>query len=183
MFAEQSNNRDKIKEATEVMGVNVKKLTTLSLSVALSMILSFVESQIPAFVAVPGVKIGLSNIVTVFLLYKFGWREAGAVSLVRVFLSSMLFGSVDSLAYSLSGAVFSFIIMLITKRISLFSELGVSVSGGIFHNVAQILMAMLIMENEKIAMYLPALLISGTIAGAVVGIVAALLVKKLGKII
>jgi heptaprenyl diphosphate synthase len=87
------------------------------------------------------------------------------------------------LAYSLSGAVFSFIIMLITKRISLFSELGVSVSGGIFHNVAQILMAMLIMENEKIAMYLPALLISGTIAGAVVGIVAALLIKKLGKII
>ena len=172
-----------MKEATEVIGVNVKKLTTLSLSVALSMILSFVESQIPAFVAVPGIKVGLSNIVTVFLIYKLGWRAAGAVSLVRVFLSSVLFGSSVSLIYSLSGAVFSFVIMLIMKRMSLFSELGVSVGGGIFHNIAQIMTAMLIMENGKIAMYLPALLISGTIAGAVVGIIAAILVKKLDRIL
>lgn len=163
--------------------MNVKKLTTLSISVALGLILSFVESQIPAFVAVPGVKIGLSNIVTVFLLYKFGWREAGAVSLVRVFLSSLLFGSAVSLIYSFSGFLFSFVIMLIMKKTAVFSELGVSVCGGIFHNVAQILMAMLIMENEKISLYLPALLISGTVAGAVVGIAAALLLRKLEKII
>lgn len=163
--------------------MNVKKLTSLSLAVALAMILSFVESQIPPFVAVPGVKIGLSNIVTMFLLYTYGWREAGAVSMVRVVLSSFIFGSVVSLMYSLSGAVFSFIIMLVLKKVGIFSELGVSVAGGVFHNVGQIVCACIIMENAAIASYLPPLIISGTLAGIAVGILAGLLTKKLkGKI-
>ena len=92
--------------------MNAKKLTTLSLSVALSLILSFVESQIPPLAAVPGVKIGLANIITVFLLYTYGAWHAGAVSVVRVLLSSLLFGSALSLLYSLSGSVVSFLIMI-----------------------------------------------------------------------
>ena len=163
--------------------MNVKKLTALSISVALAMILSFVESQIPPFVAVPGVKIGLSNIVTVFLLYSYGWREAGSVSLIRVVLSSILFGSFVSLLYSISGAVLSFLVMLGLKKTNWFSVVGVSVAGGVFHNAGQIASACLIMENAAITSYLPPLIISGTAAGVAVGILSGILTKKLkGKI-
>ena len=159
--------------------MNTKKLTTLSLSVALAMLLSFIESQIPPFVAIPGIKVGLSNIVTVFLLYTFGWREAGAVSLLRVFLSSLLFGSAVSLLYALSGALLSFCVMIILKKLPLFTEIGVSVAGGVFHNAGQIICACIIMENAAIASYLPPLIVSGTVAGSVVGIISGILVKKL----
>lgn len=163
--------------------MNVKKLTFLSISVALAMILSFVESQIPPFVAVPGVKIGLSNIVTVFLLYSYGWREAGSVSLIRVVLSSILFGSFVSLLYSISGAVLSFLVMLGLKKINIFSVIGVSVAGGVFHNAGQIVCACIVMENAAITSYLPPLIISGTIAGVAVGLLSGILTKKLnGKI-
>ena len=163
--------------------MNAKKLTTLSVSVALAMLLSFIESQIPPFVAVPGVKIGLSNIVTVALLYLYGAREAGAVSLVRVCLSSLLFGSAVSFIYSLTGAVLSFLIMLLFKSLNIFSEMGVSVLGGVFHNAGQIAVACIIMENAAISLYLPFLVISGTVAGAVIGVVSAMLTKRLVKIV
>ncbi len=159
--------------------MNVKKLTALSVSVSLAMILSFIESQIPPLVAVPGVKIGLSNIVTVFLLYTYGAREAGAVSLVRVVLSSLLFGSAVSLIYSLSGAVLSFAVMCIFKRLACFSAVGVSVLGGVFHNAGQITAACFIMENAAISLYLAPLVISGVLAGIAVGVLAGILTVKL----
>ena len=163
--------------------MNVKKLTALSVSVALAMLLSFIESQIPPLVAVPGVKIGLSNIVTVVLLYLYGAREAGAVTFVRVSLSALLFGSAVSFIYSLSGALLSFLVMLLFKRIRLFSEIGVSVLGGVFHNAGQIAVACIIMENSAISLYLPPLVISGTVAGAVIGVVSGILVKRLNILI
>ncbi len=163
--------------------MNTKKLTALSVSVALSMILSFIESQIPPLVAVPGVKIGLSNIVTVFLLYTYGAREAGGVSLIRVTLSSLLFGQAVSFIYSLSGAALSFAAMVVMKKLQVFSTVGVSVLGGVFHNAGQIIAACIIMENGAISIYLVPLIISGVIAGVAVGIVAGLLTVKLkGKI-
>jgi heptaprenyl diphosphate synthase len=163
--------------------MNVKKLTALSISVALAMMLSFIESQIPPFVAVPGVKIGLSNIVTVFLLYTFGAKEAGGVSLVRVVLSSLLFSSPVSMIYSLCGAALSLAVMVVAKRLTPFSEVGVSILGGVFHNAGQIIAACFILENAYIAAYLPPLIISGTVAGIAVGIASAILVRKLkGKI-
>lgn len=163
--------------------MNVKKLTSLSVSVALAMVLSFIESQIPPLVAVPGVKIGLSNIVTVFLLYTLGAREAGGVSLVRVALSSVLFGSSVSFIYSLSGAALSFLVMLFAKKLGVFSPVGVSVLGGVFHNVGQIIAACIVMENAAISVYLAPLVISGVLAGIAVGVLAGILTKKLdGKI-
>ncbi len=163
--------------------MNVKKLTALSVSVALAMILSFIESQLPPLAAVPGVKIGLSNILTVFLLYTYGAREAGAVALVRVVLSALLFGSAVSLIYSLSGAALSFAVMLIAKKIGVFSCIGVSVLGGVFHNAGQIIAASLIMENAAVAIYLVPLIISGVLAGIAVGILSGILTVKLkGKI-
>ena len=163
--------------------MNTKRLTLLSLSVALSLILSFIESQIPPFVAIPGIKLGLSNVVTVFLLYTFGAREAGAVSLIRVFLSSLLFASPVSLIYSLAGAALSFIVMVALKPIPLFNEISVSTIGGVFHNAAQITVACIVMENAAIASYLPPLIFSGTLAGVGVGLISGILVKNLkGKI-
>lgn len=163
--------------------MSTKKLTTLSIAVALAMILSFVETLIPPLVAVPGVKIGLANVVTVFLIYIYGWREAGCVALIRVALSSVLFGSPVGFIYSAAGALLSFLVMVSVKKLGFFSEVGVSVLGGVFHNVGQIAVACIIMENAAIASYLPPLLISGTVAGVAVGTLAGILTVKLkGKI-
>ena len=121
--------------------MKTKKLTVLALSVALAMILSFIESQIPSFVPIPGVKIGLANIVVVFALYKLGWKEAAGISLLRVFLVSVLFGHAASFFYSMAGALLSFCGMALLKKTGLFSHIAVSVAGGVLHNVGQILMA------------------------------------------
>ena len=158
--------------------MKTKKLTVMALTTAVAMILSFVESQIPAFVAVPGVKVGLANIAVVFALYRLGWKEAVAISLVRVVLVSMLFGSIASLFYSLAGAVLSLMGMGLLKKTGRFTEIMVSVTGGVLHNIGQIAMACLILETAALRYYLPFLLISGIIAGVVVGLVSAALVQR-----
>ena len=158
--------------------MKTRKIATLALAIALAMILSFVESQIPAFVAIPGVKVGLANIAVVFVLYKLGWKEAVLISLVRVFMVSVLFGTAVSLFYSVAGAVLSLTGMVLLKRTGLFSTVAVSVTGGVLHNVGQILMACLLLETNVIVYYLPFLILSGVIAGVVIGMVAAIMVKR-----
>ena len=155
------------------------KVTLMALSVALAMILSFVESQIPAFVAIPGVKMGLANIAVVFALYKLGWKEAVLISLIRVFLVSLLFGTGASLFYSVAGAVLSLAGMIALKATKLFSSVAVSVAGGVLHNVGQIGMACLLLETDVLRYYLPFLALSGILAGVVIGVVAAILVKRI----
>ena len=159
--------------------MKTKKLTVLALSVALAMILSFVESQIPAFVPIPGVKIGLANIVVVFALYKLGWKEALGISLLRVFLVSVLFGHAASFFYSFAGAVFSFCGMALLKKTGLFSHIAVSVAGGVLHNAGQILMACILLETNIITYYLPVLILSGTLAGVVIGLLASVMVSRI----
>ena len=156
-----------------------KKLATLAISVSLALILSFVESQIPAFVAVPGIKVGLANIAVVFCLYKIGEKEAALVSLLRVILLGLLFGTFTSFLFSLSGAVVSFVAMALLKNFTPLGKTGVSVVGGVSHNIAQIGVACLLLETNIIIYYLPFLLISGTVAGVVIGVVSTLLVEKI----
>ena len=158
--------------------MKTKKIAVLALAIALAMILSFVESQIPAFVAIPGVKIGLANIAVVFVLYKLGWKEAVLISLVRVFMVSVLFGTAVSLFYSVAGAVLSLTGMVLLRKTGLFSTVAVSVTGGVLHNVGQSLMACLLLETNVIVYYLPFLILSGVIAGVVIGVVAAIMVKR-----
>ena len=155
-----------------------KRLTTLAVSVAVAMMLSFIESRIPPLVAVPGVKMGLANIAVIFTLFKLGPWQAVAVSLVRVLLSAMLFGSPVSMLYSIAGAVLSLTVMILLSRVKIFGTVGVSVAGGVMHNVGQITVASIIMETAVIVLYLPALIISGTLAGIAIGVAGALLVKK-----
>ncbi len=158
--------------------MKTKKLTVMALAVTLSMILSFVESQIPAFVAIPGVKVGLANIAVVFVLYKLGWKEAVVISLVRVFMVSLLFGSFASFFYSVAGAALSLTGMVILKKLPSFSYVSVSVIGGVLHNMGQIAMACILLETDVWKYYLPFLVLSGTIAGVVVGIISAIMVRR-----
>ena len=159
--------------------MKTKKITVMALTVALAMILSFVESQIPAFVAIPGVKMGLANIAVVFALYKLGWKEAILISLIRVFLVSLLFGTGASLFYSAAGAVLSLLGMIGLKATKLFSSVAVSVAGGVLHNVGQIAMACLLLETDVLRYYLPFLVLSGVVAGVVIGVIAAIMVKRI----
>ena len=148
--------------------MKTRKLTTLGLSVALALILSYVESLLPPLVAVPGVKVGLPNIVILFLLYRYGWKEAGAVSLIRLLLSAALFTGFVAFFYGLAGAVLSLAGSALLKRSDRFSPLGVSVAGGVLHNLGQIALAALILESGYLFAYLPVLLLSGTLAGILI---------------
>ena len=159
--------------------METRKVARMGLLLALSMILSYVETLIPAFVAVPGVKIGLANIVIVFALYTLGDMEAISLSLIRVLLSSLLFGSVLSLLYSFSGALLSLVGMILMKKVKIFSTTVVSVTGGVLHYLGQILVACLVLETDVLLYYLPVLILSGTITGAVIGIIASLVIKRL----
>lgn len=153
-------------------------MTFLALTVSFALILSFVESRIPAFVAIPGIKVGLANIAVIFTLYKFGIKEAVAVSAVRVLLVSMLFGSPISMIYSLTGAVLSLAVMCLLKKLTPLTEVTVSVAGGVTHNIGQIGAASVMLGTNVVIYYLPFLLLSGTIAGVVVGIASGMLIRK-----
>ena len=146
--------------------------------IAFAMILSFVESRIPAFVAIPGVKVGLANIAVIFTLYKLGVKEAITVSIIRVLMIAMLFGSAVSLIYSVCGAILSLASMILLKKLTPLTEVAVSVTGGVMHNVGQIAAASFMLSTNVVIYYLPFLLVSGTIAGIVVGIASAILIKR-----
>ncbi len=154
----------------------------LGLTIALAMIMSYIEVLVPLSFAVPGIKMGLANIVIIFVLYKIGIKEAVIVSLIRVFLVSMLFSGIMAMAYSISGAVLSLSVMWILKKTDKFSFVGVSIAGGIMHNIGQIIMAMIILGTEQIAIYLPVLIITGTATGVVIGIVSGLVVNRFKNI-
>ena len=158
-----------------------KKIAYLGLFTALAMILSFVESQIPALVAIPGIKVGLPNIAIVFVLYKLGAKEAIGISCVRVFLVSLLFGNLQLFTFSLAGAMLSMLGMIALKKTGWFAVITVSIVGGILHNVGQIIAACLWTQTAEIALYLPVLLVSGLLTGGLIGVAAGLMVKRLEK--
>lgn len=158
--------------------MKAKKLTVMALTVSLAMILSYLESQIPPLTTIPGIKLGLANIAVVFALYKLGGKEAAAVSFLRVFLISVLFGNASSLLYSAAGAVFSMVGMLVMKKSGMFSTVAVSVAGGVLHNAGQILAACILMGTQAILYYLPFLILSGTVSGIGIGILTALMIKR-----
>lgn len=156
---------------------NTKRLVLLAMLTAVAMILSYVESLLPS-VGIPGVKMGLANIAVIFALFRFGWKEAAALSLVRVVLVSLLFGSVGAMLYSLAGAVLSLAVMALLRRTDRFSTVGVSVAGGVAHNAGQILMAMLILQTRQLLGYLPVLAVAGIGGGILTGLAAALLIRR-----
>ena len=160
----------------------IKKLAFLGLCTAVTLILAYVEALLPPlWAAVPGIKMGLPNIMLLFLLYRFSAKEAAAVSLVRLFAVALLFGNIMTLAYSFAGAVLSLGVMSLLKKIDRFSMVAVSIMGGIFHNLGQILVAMLVLETAEIGYYMIVLTVTGTVAGILVGIAGWLVLKYLNK--
>ena len=155
-----------------------KKIAIYGVLAALAMILSYVEMQLPAFVAIPGVKLGITNIVVLVALYKMGDKSAFFINAVRIISVSLLFGTAMSFAFSFVGGMLSTIVMVLLKKTNKFSPVGVSVAGGITHNIGQILSAMILLNTRAIIWYLPVLWISGIISGLVIGLVGALVEKR-----
>ncbi len=157
----------------------IKKITTYGLLVALAFILSYIENLIPIPIPIPGIKLGLANLVVITALYSLGVKEALALSILRIVLVSFTFGSPSTMLFSLAGGLLSWAVMSLFKHIKVFSFVGVSILGGISHNVGQILMSILVVENINIIYYLPFLLVAGVITGALIGILGAMIVKRL----
>lgn len=162
--------------------MKAKNIAAFGVYVALAMIFSYIELQIPPLVAIPGIKLGLPNVVIIIALYKFGWKEAIVINVLRVLLVSVLFGTVLSLLYSVAGAILSLFVMIILKKSKIFSTVLVSVFGAISHNIGQITVAIFVLETSELLYYLPVLLITGTISGLLLGLIGATIVKKLNDI-
>lgn len=161
-----------------------KSKTTAFIGVctALAMVLAYIEVLVPPlFPAVPGIKMGLPNIVIIFLLYRRGPAVAAFVSVLRIILVSILFGNAMAFMYSLAGGVLSLLVMMLLKRLKILSTVGVSVAGGVMHNVGQILMAMLLLETSQLGYYMAVLAVTGTVSGIAIGLGATLLIKRVPK--
>lgn len=165
------------------MKIETKKITVLALFSAVAIIFSYIEAILPPiWSAIPGIKVGLSNIVTVALLYKFSLKEAAIVAFIRIIIIALLFGNVMTLIYSIAGFVLSVTIMAILKRTSLFSTVGVSIAGGVFHNLGQIIVAMILLQTKEIGYYMIVLAITGTVAGILIGIAGNFMLKYSNKL-
>ena len=159
--------------------MTTKRIARYGLLIALALILRYLESLIPVFVAVPGVKMGLPNIVIMFALYSLGTKDAVIISLIRVVLAGAMFGNVFAILYSAAGAVLSLLVMALLLKTKRFGPIGVSVAGGVAHNVGQIIVAILVTETAQIVFYLPVLCISGIAAGVLIGIVSGIVIERL----
>lgn len=145
---------------------------------SLALILSYVETLIPISFGIPGIKLGLANLVIVIVLYTYGGKEALLLSVTKILLSGFLFGNLSMILYSLAGGVLSLVIMALLRRNGGFSIQGVSIAGGVFHNVGQLLLAMIIVETYQVGYYFPVLLVSGLVTGLLIGIVSSEVLKR-----
>nr|WP_288976617.1 Gx transporter family protein [uncultured Blautia sp.] len=149
---------------------------------ALALIFSYIETLIPLQFGIPGVKLGLANLVIVLALYKMGTGEAYLLSVVRVLLTGFLFGNYFSIIYSLAGGLLSLSVMALLRKNGGFSVMGVSLAGGVFHNIGQLIVAMLVVETFSVIYYVPVLLIAGMLTGLLIGIVSNEMLKRLVNI-
>lgn len=160
--------------------MNQKKIAYLGLFASVAIIFGYVESLIPFFAGIPGMKLGLANLAVLFILEKYTWKEAAIVSLVRILIIGFLFGSGSSIMYSLAGAALSLTVMVLLKKFTSFSCIGISVTGGVSHNIGQLLVA--VPATHTIGLlyyYAPALMISGIITGLLIGILVREVVKRI----
>lgn len=158
-----------------------EKTAMLGMFTALALVASYLESLVPFYFGAPGIKLGLANLITVVLLYWTDWKDAAAVSVLRILLSGFLFGNVFSIIYSFCGALLSLSVMCLLKKCRSFSLLGVSIAGGTAHNLGQLLAAVYLMENANILFYFPTLMIAGIVTGLLIGIGSREVLKRMPK--
>ena len=149
---------------------------------ALALILSYVEMLIPINFGIPGAKLGLANLIIVIVLYKTDWKEALLLSVVRVVLAGFIFGNMFSILYSLAGGVLSLAVQALLKKQESFSVTGVSIAGGVSHNIGQLIVAMIVVETYQVGYYLPVLLIAGVLTGLLIGIISGEVLKRIRQI-
>jgi len=161
--------------------IDAKKITMAALLAALALIFSYIEVLIPFNFGIPGIKLGIANLVIIVTLYYLGGRYAIAVNLLRVLIAGLLFNGFFGALYSLAGAILSLLVMIVLKKTGVFSVVGISIAGGVSHNFGQILIAAGLISNLKMFLYFPVLIFSGVISGAVIGIISYLILQKLPK--
>ena len=149
---------------------------------SLALMFSYIETMIPIQFGVPGIKLGLANIMIVIMLYKSSAKEALLLSIVRIMLSGFLFGNLSSILYSIAGGVLSLGIMTLLKKQGGFSVIGVSVAGGVSHNVGQLIVAMLVVETYQVGYYFPVLLVAGVLTGLGIGVASQEVLKRIRNI-
>lgn len=159
------------------------KAALYGMLIALAFVLSFVETLIPISLGAPGIKLGLANLVTVVGLYTIGTAGTVAVSMIRIILVGFTFGNGFSMVYSLGGWALSIVFMILFKKLGWFSSVGVSIIGGVGHNIGQLCVAALVVKQAGVFVYLPVLLAAGTAAGLVIGLVGGLIVERLPRFI
>ena len=170
------------KPKARTYALRTKRLALSAILAAMAMIFSYIEALIPLPVPIPGIKLGLANLVIVIAIYRLGFKYAFIINCVRIIITGLLFTGLFGAIYSFAGGVLSIVVMYLLYRTGLFSMVGVSMAGGVFHNLGQLLVACLIMSNFKLMSYFAVLLFSGLVSGILIGIVAAVLYDKLSHL-
>lgn len=158
-----------------------KYLAMSAMFAALALIFSYVEAIIPFSVGIPGVKLGIANLVILIALYEMNLKYAFTINVVRILVAGLLFNGFFGAIYSLAGGLLSLFVMWLLKKTGLFSMVGVSMAGGVAHNMGQLLIAAAIVSNLKMFLYFPILMFSGIISGILMGIVAYVIDSKVPK--
>lgn len=169
------------RRANRIHTLSSSFIARVGLMAALALIFSYIEAIIPYNPGIPGIKLGIANVVTVVALYKFGTKDAAAVSVIRIVIAGLLFNGVFGMLYSLAGACLSLIGMIFLKKTDLFSVVGVSMAAGVLHNLGQLLMAAFLIEDLRIFFYFPVLMFSGIAAGILVGIISTMILNRLNR--
>ena len=177
-----NKNRNKSRRLSDKRNSMGYRVALSSVMTTLALIFSYVEALIPFNFGIPGIKLGLSNLVILIALYRLGAGYAFTINMIRILLSGLLFGGVSAMLYSLAGGLLSFAVMFLLVKTKLFSPVGVSMAGGVMHNVGQVTDAALVVETGKIYLYLPVLSVTGLITGTILGVAAALILKRLKRV-
>lgn len=166
-------------QADRSYALRTKKLALSAILAALAMILSYVEAMVPMPVPIPGIKLGLANLVILLAIYRLGFKYALAINCIRIFVTGLLFTGAFGILYSLAGGLLSLLVMYLLYRTGIFSMVGVSMAGGVAHNLGQLLTACLLMSNIRLMSYFAVLLFAGMGSGILMGIVAWLVCQRL----
>lgn len=166
-----------------MMKNKAEKVAVIGVISSFAAILSYIEVLVSFGVFIPGVKLGLANIAVVVAMYIYGLKFALFVNIIRIIVVGLLFSNVFSILFSIAGALISFLVMAILKKIDIFSPIGVSVAGGVSHNIGQIMIAGLIISSYSIVNYIPVLMIAGIICGFIIGFIGLIMIKYLNIIL
>lgn len=154
-------------------------MTLTAMLTVIALMFSYIEAMIPVTLGIPGFKLGFANIMVIIALYALDARYAFSVDLVRIILAGLLFGSPFSMLYSLAGGILSLAVMWGLKKTGLFSVIGVSMAGGVFHNLGQLMVAALAVSNIRMFLYFPVLVFTGIATGIGTGIIAYAVLRKM----